>query len=128
MVSRAIIETPVIFFLGAGASKPFDKMLMGEFVEQFRTKRQPNELVDTICSKQLDLEFLIEQLQDLAFKEYLGQKRALNAVDSVTPRTETGMQIWPQMAQLASQAQIILNSLKQEVYFHYRGISNEAQT
>jgi len=41
MTSGKIIETPNLLFLGAGASKPYGRMLMGEFVRSFRQGGHP---------------------------------------------------------------------------------------
>jgi hypothetical protein len=75
MITNEIAESPRLLFLGAGASKPLGKMLMGEFVEHL-TKQVSNEpyaeLLRAICRKKPDLEFLIEQLEEICTKGYLG--------------------------------------------------------
>ena len=71
MRANAIVGTPNILFLGAGASKPYGKLLMGEFIRSFRKKIEPfpehlgsehprgirtnsSPLFDAICEKQED--------------------------------------------------------------------------
>lgn len=75
MVTNEIVESPRLLFLGAGASKPLGKMLMGEFVQHLLSGF-PNEsyspLLRAICEKNPDLEFLIEQLEEISSKRYLG--------------------------------------------------------
>jgi hypothetical protein len=79
MKASMVIGTRSLLFLGAGASKPYGKMLMGEFVRSFREgtvfeqnssdgvppTRVANPLLDAICEENEDLEFLIEQLDIL---------------------------------------------------------------
>ena len=48
MQANAIIGTPNILFLGAGASKPYGKLLMGEFIESVRGKIEGYENVPKI--------------------------------------------------------------------------------
>lgn len=38
MTASAIVGTPNLLFLGAGASQPYGKLLMGEFIRSFRQK------------------------------------------------------------------------------------------
>ena len=41
MLSSHIVATPNILFLGAGASKPYGKMLMGEFAFKHSERKAP---------------------------------------------------------------------------------------
>jgi hypothetical protein len=73
-MTNEIVESPRILFLGAGASRPFGKMLMGEFVDYLASApdNADPDLVRAICRKKPDLEFLIEQLEEISTKAYLG--------------------------------------------------------
>ena len=61
MADPPIVGTPSVLFLGAGASQPYGKMLMGDFVRSFRKKNEhvsggpapiiSNPLLDAICGK-----------------------------------------------------------------------------
>jgi hypothetical protein len=125
MVSN-IIGTPNLLFLGAGASKPYGKMLMGEFVESFRTKANYGSLVSTdpdrdqllndICSQKKDLEFLIGELEALVSLSYLGSsKKEAWTFDRKVPDEE-----WPEFDRLTDTARRLLVDLRREIYRHYR--------
>ncbi len=88
MIANDITESPRLLFLGAGASKPLGKMLMGEFVQHLSLQihREPYaELVRAISRKDRDLEFLMEQLEEISTKEYLGLvERHLRGMGNLT--------------------------------------------
>ena len=128
MTAKTIVGAPNLLFLGAGASAPYGKMLMGQFVGSFREKvanTNGGSLVNAICNANEDLEFLIEQLEELGSKEYIEsetyERIPLAIGGSKEPR-------WPEFSQLAIQARASLAALKREVYVHYRSIQNRAAT
>jgi hypothetical protein len=64
MYNKTIVEAPVTMFLSAGASKPFGKLLMGEFINQLEqsARFKGSTLFNQIVKKSRDLEFLFEEL------------------------------------------------------------------
>lgn len=121
MTANTIIGAPNLLFLGAGASKPYGSMLMGEFVQSFR-KKATSVLLDAICNKREDLEFLIEELDAIGSRDYLESQ-------TFNPYPEGGAQKqrWPEFYQLATEARRLLAELKREVYLHYRALSDPAR-
>ena len=117
-----IVGAPRILFLGAGASKPLDKMLMGEFVDSLLKENPPApELLWTICRKEKDLEFLLEQLEELASKDYLfGEQWDPTWVPG------TGSQKlqpkWPELYRLHESAKQLIPWIKGRVFRHYRDL------
>lgn len=110
-----IVGTRVLVFLGAGASKPLGKMLMGEFVESLANSNPPDEyLFNAIVSEQKDLEFLLQQLDDLAAKDYLA-----GATSRPRMLREPGP-TWAQTANMWSRAKETSEWVKQGVFRHYR--------
>lgn len=138
MTASAIVGAPNLLFLGAGASKPYGKLLMGEFIRSFREKIESfpehlggirinsSPLLDAICAKKEDLEFLIEELDALSSRDYLEKE----SFDPNPPGSGPfGQQWrWPDFQKLAIEARRLLTLLKKEVYHAYRGIPDPAQT
>lgn len=136
MTAGTIVGAPNLLFLGAGASRPYGKLLMGEFVRSFRKKHEhisagpapviSNPLLDAICEeKKEDLEALIEELEALSSRSYLG-KQTFNSLPPVIGHDIR--ERWPGISQLSIEASGLLADLKREVYFHYRNIGEPAQT
>jgi len=136
--TNVIVGARKLLFLGAGASRPYGKLLMGEFIRSFRKKLEggrglprvipatPSPLLDAICAKQEDLEFLIEELDALSSREYLENQ----SFDPNPPGMGGGMRNWrwPDFQKLAADARALLASLKREVYLEYRRIPDPTQT
>ena len=111
---------------------------MGEFIRSFRGKVEGGSraacntpsahisaLLDAICGEQEDLEFLIEELDALISRAYLGQK----SFNPNPPGMGSTLQLrWPGFQEVASEAKKLLASVKREVYLQYRSISDPAQT
>jgi hypothetical protein len=135
MTTSKIVDTPNILFLGAGASQPYGKMLMGDFVRSFRKSNErasggpaitlSNPLLDAICGKKEDLEFLIEELEILSSREYLGRE-TFNSSPLGSARKQE--ERWPGVLQLAADAARLVEDLRKQVYFHYRAIPEGAET
>jgi hypothetical protein len=126
-VTTSAIVGPKLLFLGAGASKPYGKPLMGEFIHSFREKIEgPTVLLDAICEKHEDLEFLIQELEALSTRDYLEKE----SFDPNPPGSGPfGQQWrWPDFQKLAIEARELLARLKKEVYLEYRSIPDPAQT
>jgi hypothetical protein len=73
MYNRDITHAPVTLFLGAGASKPLDKMLMNHFISALYGDPRfgSDPLFGRIAYRNQDLEFLFEELEDWKNKEYM---------------------------------------------------------
>lgn len=111
-------------------------MLMREFVQSFRRRKDlggvvpvitsPEPLLDAICDeKKEDLESLIEELEALSSREYLG-RQTFNS--SPVGAGVSERERWPGMSQLSREAAGLLGELKRAVYLHYRTIADPAQT
>ena len=140
MKTSAIVGASNLLFLGAGASKPYGKLLMGEFIQSFRRKVEggsvgvhpraipanSSPLLNAICDKQEDLEFLIEELDALSSRDYLEKE----SFDPNPPGMGAGSWKlrWPDFQQLADEARKLLAVLKREVYLEYRSIPDPEQT
>jgi hypothetical protein len=134
MSAPAIVDTPSVLFLGAGASQPYGKMLMGDFVRFFREKKSggsapaipiSNPLLEAICGKKEDLEFLIEELETLSSRGYLGTQTFNSSPPGVG---QTLQQRWPGVSDLVREASALLGDLRREVYLNYRVIRRPADT
>jgi len=70
--NETIINAPIAIFLGAGASQSLGKPLMGEFITRLEQQDalKNTYLFRTITAKQRDLEFLLEELEQWANKDY----------------------------------------------------------
>jgi SIR2-like protein len=88
-------------------------MLMGEFVDHLQQKYSNNGLLKQICSVQPDLEFLLEQLEEIRSKNYLDGPAALGI-----PRLHNSSET----QDLAKEASQLISRVKKEVYRHYRSI------
>jgi hypothetical protein len=144
MTSSVIVGTPNLVLLGAGASKPYGKPLMGEFVRSFRYKGRgenkhlrglgnPSSLLNAICDKQEDLEFLIEELDALSSRGYLEEKQSRipltsSALPSRSIPEPIVRQNWPEFSQVAAEARKLLSEIKREVYLEYRSIPTLNET
>ncbi len=73
MHNRQITHAPVTLFLGAGASKPFGKMLMAEFINSLYADKtfSSSSLFKQIVQENSDLEYLFEQLESWTEKGYV---------------------------------------------------------
>lgn len=141
MYNGLIVGTPITVFLGAGASRPLGKRLMGEFIDYLRTKQEfaTNQLFQAIVAKESDLEFLFEELDEWIGKRYFAE------ADLITPK---GIEYPPVMTpnapamslshvrgrsiaafrgdlrELINQAGELRSQLRREVFFAYRDIED----
>ena len=111
---------------------------MGEFIRSFREKIEEGSkrtgaippvsaspLLEAICEQQEDLEFLIEELESLSSRAYLGHQY----FNPNPPGMGSAQQLrWPNFQQVASEARDLLALVKREVYLAYRGIPDPTQT
>jgi hypothetical protein len=122
MYNQSIITAPVALFLGAGASKPFGKMLMGEFIDYLEKQDQfkhANLLRDIIkVPDGRDLEYLFEELEEWSRKSY-------HVEDDKTllrPRGDLAAVGESIVQRLARNATTITRALRREVFCAYRDI------
>jgi SIR2-like protein len=131
MHSETIIKTPVVFFLGAGASRPLGKPLMGEFIDMLEKDKgfRDRKLFAEIVKSERDLEFLFEELDDWIGKEYYAPTDVFRsspaygllgttALDREAREFEAGFQ------QILGEAHRLRSDLKREVFRAYRGLHN----
>ena len=120
MAVNPITGTSRIVFLGAGASKPFGKMLMGEFVPWSKRKgnggpirsilsASRSELLDALCDKNEDLEFLIDELGSLCSKDYLIKRtRTIHPMaDSLGPGMASEESTFPRILQTGRGGEVV---------------------
>jgi len=113
-----IVGAPRLLFLGAGASKPLGKMLMDEFVEWLMKQNPPEpDLLKCICEKKKDLEFLLEQLEQLASMTFLTEYFKRKGVPAVAPRLEREAEPVPLFTRAADN---LFRWVKHQVFRHYR--------
>lgn len=119
-----------VLFLGAGASRPLGKMLMWEFIDHLSNVREiaGSALFHDIVGKKRDLEFLLEELQDIEEKEYLKyylsdeNRGALPPLPPPHPqRFET---TFPELARSAS---YLRSLVEEQVFVSYRDFEDEAE-
>ncbi len=126
MIANDITESPRLLFLGAGASRPLGKMLMGEFVEHLTrqvSNKRYSDLQLAIRREKPDLEFLIEQLEEISTKRYFGNVHTFRRGDGELFNFPA---MSSELATLATLADSALKWVKREVYHHYRSLETHA--
>lgn len=133
MYNEAIVTSPVALFLGAGASKPFGKKLMAEFIKHLADRnllgQEPlfNEIINSETGP--DLEHLFEELDEWSRKQSYkssgplsadGQSLAFLAMRPSDP--SQGVASGLAIANVAREASRILNELRKAVFNEYRHI------
>jgi len=111
MHNRQITHAPVTLFLGAGASKPFGKMLMAEFINSLYADKtfSASPLFKQIAQENSDLEYLFEQLESWAEKRYVERNVG-------TPS------IYGAPKELVAHARTLLVELRKKVFHAYKDI------
>jgi hypothetical protein len=113
-----IVGARRLLFLGAGASKSLGKMLMGEFVEWLMKQNPPEpELLKCICEKNKDLEYLLEQLEQLASMAFLTEYFKRERANLVPPELRSDVESVPTFAAAADN---LFRWVKHQVFRHYR--------
>jgi len=112
-----ISAAPNVLFLGAGASRPLGKKLMGEFVISLKENPQiaNDYLFSDIVQKKPDLEFLLQELQEIGTKGYLAF------------RVERANML-QQFKEVGAAASALRFRIEREVFLHYRGFDNDKET
>jgi hypothetical protein len=120
MYNQPIITVPVALFLGAGASSPFDKMLMGEFIDHLKNQdgfRNAPLFGDIVSAPEgRDLEHLFEELDEWSRKGYHLQ----DDTASVRMRGSPLSSAEPSLKKVAREASRMLEGLRKEVFHAYR--------
>ncbi len=118
MAVNSYLRSGVVLFLGAGASAPLGKKMMGDFVTHLYSIPVigGSNLFQTIASKKRDLEFLLEELGDLESKAYLDDRR-------IAP--EGGQPVRPFQA-IALEASSLRKHIERQVFLHYRSFDSSA--
>ncbi len=131
MYNKAIVEAPATLFLGAGASKPFGKLLMVEFINQLEqgSRFKGSTLFDQIVKKRRDLEFLFEELDDWIGKDYYAPTEGYRKSDSYGLLGAAGLDreavaFERAFHELLQEAHRLRADLKREVFNSYRVIPN----
>jgi len=101
MRNGQILSSRIFLFAGAGASKPFGKWLMDEFIDHLITEIRDasvppkglHGLLDTIMGyRGKDLENILKELNDLSDKkEYLADERKINYIHNILDGEEIAM-------------------------------------
>ena len=103
---------------------------MGEFVDSLMRDSPPDKhLFEAIVSKQKDLEFLLQELDALASKDYLpglSPEPVMGAIRTASPQLETSLirddAIREVLNRLPSSARRTADWVKQKVFQHYRAL------
>lgn len=118
MYSRDITHAPVTLFLGAGATRPLGKMLMGEFISYLHqdSRFYSDPLFTRIVHKNADLEYLFEELEGWKEKPYM-------QVRLPEPTGGAALHLDPQyFARISADAAELENALRRKVFAAYRDI------
>jgi hypothetical protein len=93
MRNEHILDSKLFLFAGAGASQPFDKWLMNEFIDHLIAEIHSHTvpptglhgLLDTIIDyRGKDLENILKEINDIMDKsDYLGDTRRINYIHNV---------------------------------------------
>jgi hypothetical protein len=122
MYNQSIVTAPVALFLGAGASKPFGKMLMGQFIDYLKDREvfEGAPLFGDIvrAEEAPDLEYLFEELDEWSRKEYDLQDDTVSLRVRGTPLSSAE----PSLKKVAREASRMLERLRKEVFHAYRDI------
>jgi hypothetical protein len=127
-----LASSPIVLFLGAGATAPLGKMLMREFVATLSSKSDfsDNPLFEEITKKDADLEFLLEELQDLERKSYLKDRDGVGSEISTRPRG-TRVESFPAVGLSSNwysrNASVLRRRVEQEVYHAYKSFGSASE-
>lgn len=141
MYNESITRSPITVFLGAGASKPLGKLLMGEFINHLRTKPEfsGDELFEAIVAEESDLEFLFEELDEWIEKGYFAGREGVSPKGIESPSASIGSTppSWlprvrgrsfeafrGDLRGLIDRASELRSQLRREVFLAYRGIED----
>jgi hypothetical protein len=125
MINEAISKSPVALLLGAGASKPFSKPLMAEFVRGLNddVRYRSDKLFQAIVARQADLEFLFEELEEWKRKSYYAQPSnplgRIGGVLGVEP-TEGSDKLY--VGRLVESAESLSRDIRRVVFSTYRDV------
>lgn len=136
MYNEAIVTSPVALFLGAGASKPFGKKLMGEFITHLQSSALgQTPLFQAIVTTETgaDLEHLFEELDEWSRKEKYRGDMSLTGMNLHRLVTRPGQPSQPShagvtgaaTANVAREASRILNDLREAVFNEYCNIEDK---
>ena len=121
MYNQPVVNAPVVLFLGAGASKPFGKMLMGEFVSHlenlpaFAGESLFREIVNVPDGR--DLEHLFEELDEWSRKGYCNEEDPFRGPPA--PAGSLAVSPKPLAKRLAERASRMQEDLRQAVFNAY---------
>jgi hypothetical protein len=80
-----IVESPILLFLGAGASQPLDKPMMAEFVQRLSTQIDNNSQNEMLAHLRRfrgdDLESILGELDTIIGLEYASSVRGTIKVE-----------------------------------------------
>lgn len=122
MTTSPLIGVSHVLFLGAGASRPLGKMLMGQFIDHLQNNQVISNaiLFEDIIAKQRDLEFLLEELQAIEDKDYLQlQIRSRDIFPASSSNSFVEFKL------IADRAHTLRVQIEREVFLHYRSIDDE---
>jgi hypothetical protein len=125
----ALVTSPIILFLGAGATAPLGKMLMNQFVSHLSQipEISMSRLFQDIISKDVDLEFLLEELQDIERKEYLKDRDSGGSEVRLRPRLGPSPEysaVRPVSNWFSREAATLRKRIEREVYDSYRSFDS----
>lgn len=124
MASQSILKARAVLFLGAGATAPLGKKLMREFIKHLEGVGHiaTYALFHDIIAKNADLEFLLEELQDLETKSYLKYDMVSRGLPPPPPpQPQRNERNFPEIAR---KAQFLRQAVEQQVFLHYRSFDD----
>lgn len=131
MLNKHIVSAPHVLFLGAGASKPLGKMLMGEFIEHLKELPEINQFGlfhDIIRQRGADLEVLLQELSDIVNLQYLEYGLSHHSTLTGPPLPpHLGIPAYRERSfpEIANTASALVDGIEAEVFNHYRRFERE---
>jgi len=129
-VENTLPSPRVVLFLGAGASAPLGKKLMGDFIDLLSDVRAVGDsrLFKSIIAKRKDLEFLLEELADLREKSYLPDELLKIGKPTLSPPVKLPLLsaggTRAVFDELANEADLLDYTIRGQIFHHYRSFEN----
>lgn len=115
-----------LLFLGAGASRPLGKMTMDEFIDHLLNDPQiaDRALFRDLISSKRDLEYVLEELQDIESKRYLKYRLTDDHNYMYPPSPGQPIRDERSFQELSAVASALRSKIEEHVFRQYRAFDN----